>query len=122
MGGRSQETTVLVVDDDESMRLLCRVNLELEGYHVLEAASVESAKDVLEREPVRVILLDVHIGAGDGRALLRRLRETRPDIPVAFLTGSIDAEELGRDEADGVLMKPFKLEQLSRLVGRLASR
>ena len=37
--------TILIVDDDASLRLLCRVNLELEGYHVLEAPSVAAAED-----------------------------------------------------------------------------
>jgi len=56
--------TVLVVDDDDSLRLLCRVNLELEGYRVLEAATVKAAVNVLRDEPVDVVLLDVHIGSG----------------------------------------------------------
>ena len=66
--------TVLVVDDSDSMRLLCRVNLELEGYRVLEAATLADAEGHLADEPVHVVLLDVHVGEENGYDLLERLR------------------------------------------------
>ena len=122
MGGKTEATTVLVVDDDDSMRLLCRVNLELEGHRVLEARSIEAAQELLAREAVKVVLLDVHVGPDDGRTLLKELRATRPEIAVAFLTGTADIEELARVKADGVLGKPFTLTDLSSLVKRLAAR
>ncbi len=122
MGGKTEATTVLVVDDDDSMRLLCRVNLELEGHRVLEARSIEVAQELLAREAVKVVLLDVHVGPDDGRTLLKELRATRPEIAVAFLTGTADIEELARVKADGVLGKPFTLTDLSSLVKRLAAR
>jgi DNA-binding NtrC family response regulator len=121
MGGPADETTVLVVDDDDSMRLLCRVNLELEGYRVLDAPSVEAAQELLAAEPVRVVLLDVHVGPDDGRALLRDLRARRPDVAVAFMTGTADVEDLAEAKADGVLGKPFSLTDLTGLVARLAA-
>ncbi len=122
MGGKTEATTVLVVDDDDSMRLLCRVNLELEGHRVLEARSIEAAQELLASEAVKVVLLDVHVGPDDGRTLLKELRATRPEIAVAFLTGTADIEELARVDADGVLGKPFTLTDLSSLVKRLAAR
>ena len=67
--------TILIVDDDASLRLLCRVNLELEGYNVLEAPSVAAAEDALAVDAVDLFLLDVHIGADDGLALMRSLRD-----------------------------------------------
>src|SRR5262249_34389449 len=78
--------TVLVVDDDASLRMLCRVNLELDGYRVLEAGSVATARQALEDESVDAMLLDFHLGDGDGRELLNSLGDDRP--PVAFFTGS----------------------------------
>jgi DNA-binding NtrC family response regulator len=120
MGGQPEATTVLVVDDDDSMRLLCRINLELEGYRVLEAQTIGVAQELLGSEPIRVVLLDVHVGADDGRTLLASLRARRPEVAVAFLTGTADLAELAKVEADGVLGKPFSLEDLSRLVKRLS--
>jgi DNA-binding response OmpR family regulator len=58
----AERATVLVVDDDPSLRLLCRVNLELEGYRVLEAGDLAAARSALSGDDVDVILLDVHLG------------------------------------------------------------
>jgi len=80
--------TVLIVDDDASLRLLCRVNLELEGYHVLEAPSVAAAEDAVAADPVDLFLLDIHIGADDGLALMRSLRAREHRAPVVLFTGS----------------------------------
>ena len=55
--------TVLVVEDDPSLRLLCRVNLELEHYRVLEAADLDRATALLMEEPINVVLLDLHVPA-----------------------------------------------------------
>lgn len=112
--------TVLVVDDEPSIRLLCRVNLELEGYRVLEAATLDDARRVVSDEPVDVALLDVHVGADDGRVFLRELREGHPEVQIALLSGSADREQIAREEADALIPKPFVLDELIATVGRLA--
>ncbi len=104
-------TCVLVVDDDASIRLLCRVNLELRGYAVAEAGTLAEARAALAAEDVHAVLLDLALGADDGLELLRELEE----IPVALMTG--------RDEPGAarlVLEKPFALEQLVATVELLA--
>jgi CheY-like chemotaxis protein len=118
MGG--DPPTVLVVDDEPSIRLLCRVNLELEGYRVVEAGTLEEARQAVAGEPVRVVLLDVHVGAEDGRAFLRELRGSHPEIQIALLSGSAAREQIAREEADALVTKPFVLEDLIETVGRLA--
>ena len=112
--------TILIVDDDESLRLLCRVNLELDGYRVLEAPSVADAEAVLAAGAVDLFLLDVHVGADDGIELMRSLRTREHGAPVVLFTGSatLDSETLA--EADGIVPKPFRLEQLLAVVRRLA--
>ena len=112
--------TVLIVDDDASLRLLCRVNLELEGYHVLEAPSVAAAEDAVAADPVDLFLLDVHIGADDGLALMRSLRAREHRAPVVLFTGSARLDSVTAAEADGVVPKPFRLEQLLDVVRALA--
>jgi DNA-binding response OmpR family regulator len=108
--------SVLVVDDEPSIRLLCKINLELEGFRVLEAKSLAEARTVLESEPVDAVLLDVHVGGDDGRALLVELRLQRPDVAVAFFTGSADLDQGG---ADAVITKPFTIEELLETVTAL---
>src|SRR5918997_3441357 len=116
-----QGVTVLVADDDPAIRLLCRVNLELEGYRVLEVPDAASAEAALAEDDVQVLLLDVHLGADDGREVAGRLREAYPDLAIAFFTGSV-ALDLVRGAVDGVVPKPFSLEELSETVRRLARR
>jgi DNA-binding response OmpR family regulator len=107
----------LVVDDDDALRMLIRVNLELEGFHVREAANVQDAEAAVREERPDVVLLDVHLGGVPSHDLLERLRAS--EIPVALVTGSVDAEEY-RGRADAVVAKPFVPQELVALARRLA--
>ena len=114
--------TILIVDDDASLRLLCRVNLELDGYNVLEAPSVAAAEAAVVSDVVDLFLLDVHIGADDGLALMRSLRDREHTAPVVLFTGSAQLDSATISEADGIVPKPFRLEQLLDVVRELAPR
>ena len=109
---------MLVVDDEPAIRLLCKVNLELDGYEVREAGTLDEARQHLEGG-VDVVLLDMHIGRERGEVLLDELIERR--IPVAVVTGSTDLATAGAG-ADAVLGKPFTIEELEETVARLAGR
>jgi two-component system, OmpR family, response regulator len=111
--------TILVVDDDASLRLLCRVNLELEGYRVVEARSAAEAEEALAAGGVDLVLLDVHIGADDGIALMRSLRRRKHTASVVLFTGSAQLDAETRAEADGVVAKPFRLDELLDVVSGL---
>ena len=108
---------VLVVDDDPSLRMLCRVNLELDGFDVCEAASVDEARAAVAELRPSVVFLDVHLGNTSSHALLDELRAS--GIPVVLVTGSADVDEL-RSRADGVLSKPFLPDDLVAAAKRLA--
>jgi DNA-binding response OmpR family regulator len=107
----------LVVDDDAALRMLCRVNLELEGFAVREAATVAEAEAAVDAERPDVVLLDVHLGGDQTHDLLARLRSE--GIPVALVTGSVDIADY-RDAADAVIAKPFNPEELVETARRLA--
>jgi DNA-binding response OmpR family regulator len=111
--------TVLVVDDDASIRMLCRLNLELDGWHVLEAPTLAQARETLAAEQVDVMVLDVHVGSGNGVELLQELRRDRSPVKVALLTGSDRVADAG---SDAVIPKPFTIEQLRSTVAGLAPR
>jgi DNA-binding response OmpR family regulator len=113
---------VLIVDDDASLRLLCRVNLELDGYRVEEAPSVAAAEEALTADAIDLILLDVHVGADNGVDLMRSLRKRGHGAPVVLFTGSARLDQPTIAEADGVVPKPFRLEQLLDVVRALAPR
>ena len=111
---------MLVVDDDASIRLLCRINLELEGWSVREASTLAEARRQLADGDVSVILLDVHVGQDSGVRFLEELRSERPGTPVAMLTGSAESPEVEAIGADAVVAKPFTLEELAATVRTLA--
>jgi len=114
--------TVLVVDDDASIRFLCRVNLELEGWAVREAETLEEAREQLADGSVDVVLLDVHVGSASGVDFLEEIRAYHPRLPVAMLTGSVGSPTLEGVEADAVISKPFRPEHLTGTVRDLAKR
>jgi CheY-like chemotaxis protein len=115
--------TVLVVDDAQAIRLLCRVNLELEGHRVLEAGTIAAAREALAgADDVSLVLLDVHVGPDDGLEFLDELRRDRPELPVAMLTGSAEVERVRERGPDAVLGKPFELGELRDAVASLADR
>ena len=113
--------TVLVVDDDPSIRFLCRVNLELDGWSVREAATLDEARAELAAGDVDIVLLDIHVGAESGVAFLAEIREDY-GVPVAMLTGSVGSPTLDHVETDAVIPKPFTLEQLTDTLRSLTPR
>jgi DNA-binding NtrC family response regulator len=112
----ADQRTVLVVDDEASLRLLCRVNLELEGHRVLEAATVGEASALLASESVDVVLLDVHVGVGSGLDVLDEIEALELPVRVVLLSGTSEIQQPLRARVDGVLGKPFSLEQLAEVV------
>jgi two-component system, OmpR family, phosphate regulon response regulator PhoB len=115
----ADQTTILVADDEPAIRLLCRVNLEFEGYRVLEADTLEAARSELDRENVDVMLIDVRFGEHDGRDLVREIRSQGRPLPIALLTGSVTLRADERGGADELIEKPFALETLLDAVRRL---
>jgi DNA-binding NtrC family response regulator len=113
-------TRILVVDDDPSIRFLCRVNLELDGHEVLEADSLETTRSTLAEEDVDLVVLDVHLHSERSDALVTECHARRPRIPVVLVTGSVEITDPGLSEADAILPKPFELQQLLSTVRKLA--
>jgi DNA-binding response OmpR family regulator len=120
-------TTVLVIDDEAPIRLLCRVNLEAEGIDVLEAADGPSGLDTAQTSIPDVILLDVMMPGLDGwRVAEELLEDERTErIPIVFLTARAEL----RDRARGIdlggieyVTKPFNPVELAPLVRELLGR
>jgi len=120
-------TTVLVVDDEAPIRLLCRVNLEAEGMTVLEAADGDRGLELARSELPDVILLDVMMPGRSGWEVAEELLadETTSGIPIIFLTARAEI----RDRAKGIdlggvdyVTKPFNPVELAPLVQDLVRR
>ena len=120
MGGTG--ATVLIVEDDPSLRLLCRVNLELEQHQVLEADTLARAKELLDSDPIDVVLLDLHVGDEHGFELLPYIRTVRPDAAVCLLSGTSETDPERPEGVHAFIRKPFELENLTGTVQRLLAR
>jgi DNA-binding NtrC family response regulator len=118
--GGHAATSVLVVDDEPSIRLLCRVNLELDGHDVFEAESLATARAALAEADIDVVVLDVHLRGERSDSLVAECHARRPRIPVLLVTGSVDITHPGLVEADAILPKPFELDALLSTVRNLA--
>jgi two-component system, OmpR family, alkaline phosphatase synthesis response regulator PhoP len=120
-------TTVLVIDDEAPIRLLCRVNLEAEGMDVLEAPDGPAGLEQARSEKPDVILLDVMMPGLDGWRVAEELLgdpETR-EIPIIFLTARAEFRDRARGlDIGGVdyVTKPFNPLELAPLVDSLLQR
>jgi DNA-binding response OmpR family regulator len=113
--------TVLVIDDEAPIRLLCRVNLEAEGAKVLEAENGRTGIEVAKFERPDAILLDVMMPGLDGWSVAGELLEDEATrrIPIIFLTARADVRDRARGLGAGGLdyiTKPFNPVELAALV------
>lgn len=115
------QATVLIVEDDLSLREALCDTLQLAGYTVAAAEDGPSALDVLERESVAMVVSDVQMPNMDGHSLLKRIRSRNPDLPVVLMTAygtvqkAVDAMRCG---AADYLLKPFDADVLVDMVSR----
>jgi DNA-binding response OmpR family regulator len=112
---------ILVVDDEADVLLLCRVNLEFEGYEVIEATDGVSAMDKVQREKPDLVLLDVMMPRMDGWQVLAALKAdpATKDIPVVMLTAKVQDKDQIRGWSGGVadyITKPFSPLSLSQVL------
>jgi excisionase family DNA binding protein len=117
-GGRTTEggPLVLIVDDDDRLREFVRVNLEMEGYTVREAASAQAGLDALEEQSPDLVLLDVMMPEMDGWEMLRRLHERHGvgAIPVIVFSAKVeeDVGDVTSRGAQAFIGKPFSPQTL----------
>jgi CheY-like chemotaxis protein len=118
---------VLVVDDERSIRMLCRVNLGASGMDVLEASDGSEGLELARRERPDLVLLDVMMPGLDGWRVAQELAEdpkTR-EIPIVFLTARADPADRRRGEllgGVGYVVKPFDPVGIGRLVDNVLAR
>jgi two-component system, OmpR family, phosphate regulon response regulator PhoB len=117
--------SVLVVEDDDDLRMALRHGLEAEGFLVEAVDSAAAAYERVARRRPDVVLLDWWLGDGEmGAVACRRLVE-RADAPVAMHTGMSDARDRAaafRAGASAFLVKGMPLEELADRLRRLAAR
>jgi CheY-like chemotaxis protein len=122
MSARRTGATVLVVDDDSEVRAFERRVLEGIGYGVLEATNGADAIDRMAGAArVDLLVADLQMPEVSGAEMVRRIRLTRPDMPVLYVTGRIDGlmDERSLWQGEAFLEKPFTVAGLREAVSLL---
>jgi DNA-binding NarL/FixJ family response regulator len=119
--------TILIVDDDPSLRTLVACALDQAGFDTVEAATSEEALELARRNELSLVVLDVNIPEVSGYEICRRLRdEFGPALPILFLSGerteSFDKVAGLLVGGDDYLVKPFSPDELVARVQKLAGR
>jgi CheY-like chemotaxis protein len=113
--------SILVVDDDESIRELLRLHLSAAGYEVHVEADAIAAGYLVLRSPPDLIITDINMPHMDGFEFIAALKAdtTLPRIPVIFLTSYDEGDDRGKElGAVGYLTKPVRADKLLQLVAK----
>lgn len=116
---------VLVVEDDENLRLALTDNLTDEGYQVQAVAGAAAALVAARAREFGVVVLDIMLPDGDGYSVCKRLREQGCTAGILMLTARTLEDDVVRgfdSGADDYLAKPYRLRELLARVGALARR
>jgi two-component system cell cycle sensor histidine kinase/response regulator CckA len=108
--------TILLVDDDESLRRLAQRLLTKLGYNVIVAEDADSAAASCRgaSDGIQLLITDVFMPNVGGPDLAKRLLEVRPDLKVLFVSGSSEAQDSGVLSPDAhFLQKPYTQEEIS---------
>lgn len=112
--------TILVVDDEEHIRLLYKEEFEEEGYNVLLAGNGEDAIYQLEKGSPDLITLDIKMPGIDGIALARKIKEIKTNIPLIFVSAYEDYKhDFGTWASDAYFVKSANLTELKTLVANI---
>jgi DNA-binding response OmpR family regulator len=111
---------ILVVDDENSMRILYADELAEEGYHVITHGGRTGLMDLLERERPDLVLLDIRLGGENGLDLLQDIRNTFYDLPVILCTAHPTFGQDARSiAAADYVVKSFDMRELKSKVKRV---
>jgi len=114
--------TVLIVEDDPSVRTMARRVLEHEGFRVLEAEDGMAGLDAAATSThIDLVLTDLTMPRLGGEAMAARLAAVRPDLPVVFMSGYSDSaifDDRAGAAAPTLLVKPFTIDELVATIRR----
>ena len=111
----TQPNTILAVDDEPHMRRLLEISLRQAGYRALSAGLGRDALEIIQQQPVDLVVSDLHMPGMNGLQLLEALRKQYEDLPFIMVTAqgeiktAVEAMKLG---ASDYILRPFELETL----------
>lgn len=115
---------VLVVDDDEEIRIMAEFSLHEMGYRTLTASRADEALELVSREKPDFVLTDALMPGGDGRELCKTIKAQHPDVKVVIMTSLYTSPRYASEahrlfHADGYLAKPIDFDRLKSVLRRL---
>ena len=117
--GRGMAPTILVVDDDDPVRVMLARLLRTQGYIVIQSAHASEARVQLDSRPIDLVITDIVMPGESGIELRRTLLERWPDLPVILISGYSaegPAEFAARTPNTRFVQKPFAADQFLSLV------
>ena len=117
-------TRVLVVDDEQPIRLVTEAALQDHGYRVLTAAegTEASALFATHRSAVKTVVIDLDMPEMDGQTAIAILQQLNPDVPIIVMSGKMELQSKFLESSQKVyaaLTKPFTIEQLLHLLDEI---
>ena len=113
---------ILIVDDSRLVRIKLKAELFDRGHTVIEARDGEEALHRIADNAPDAVFLDIILPKLDGREVLRRLRETHPNLPVAMLSTAASEENIAFASEHGALMfihKPYSDQEISTALAKM---
>jgi CheY-like chemotaxis protein len=128
VGGKNYEDLyrkamkILVVDDEENHLLLTKLELQDERCEVITASNGQEGIELFESEKPDIVIVDVNMPGMDGITLLKKMKDRRPEIPVAIFTGYDKTALPLPNEADAFVVKSSSYKELKEFVRRYAQK
>ncbi len=116
---------ILVVDDNDSIRKLMTTYLNRDGYHVFATSDGIEALEVLDKEPIDLMIVDVMMPNMDGYTLTKELRTSKNDFPILMITAKESFEDKKRGFLVGIddyMVKPIDFDEMLLRVSALLRR
>ncbi len=113
------KSTILIVDDEINIRNGLSTALKLEGFNTLTAEDGINAWEIINKQPIDLVLTDIRMPKMDGNELLKKISSSYPTVPVIMLTGHGTIEEAVKSMQNGavdLLTKPVNLSYLNVLI------
>ena len=116
---------ILLVEDEENIRNVVKLNLEMEGYEVVETDNGKAAVHIFQEQHFDLLILDVMLPEMNGFEICEQVRLSNTTVPIIFLTAKDTPQDRVaglKKGADDYLTKPFNLEELLLRVQNLLKR
>jgi two-component system response regulator len=113
---------ILIVDDEKNIRFLLKEELTDEGYDVILAESGAAALEIIGKEKLDLVTLDIKMPGEDGLSILRKIREIEYDLPVIICSAySVYKSDFSAVAADHYVVKSSNFEELKTKINEMLS-